>query len=105
MSNRADPFEVADLDVSGFQPAPKHPPVRPDVIRQISEAQNFPSRAPVRLPRRRRTGRNVQLIIKATAEVVERFTALSDRQRWAFGETLEHALAALERTLAKPNGD
>ena len=52
-------------------------------------------------PRQRRTGRNVQLNIKATAEVVERFVALSDRRRWALGETLEYALAALEKALTK----
>ena len=51
----------------------------------------------------RRTGRNVQLDIKATAEVVERFVALSDRRRWAPGETLEYALAGLEKALAKMN--
>jgi hypothetical protein len=27
--------------------------------------------------------------------VVERFVALSDRRRWALGETLEYAVAAL----------
>jgi hypothetical protein len=43
----------------------------------------------------------VQLNIKATAEVVERFVALSDRRRWALGETLEYALAALEKALIK----
>ena len=42
-----------------------------------------------------------RLNIKATAEVVERFVALSDRRRWALGETLEYALAALEKALAK----
>ena len=52
-------------------------------------------------PRQRRTGRNVQLNIKATAEVVERFVALSDRRRWALGETLEYALDALEKAPAK----
>lgn len=96
--SRADPFEgVVDLDVSGFRPAAKAA-VRPDAIRQVSEQQNFPSRAP-RL-RRRRTGRNVQVNIKATAEVIERLVVISDRQRWVFGETLEHALTALEQALA-----
>ena len=57
--------------------------------------------SPFLRPRQRRTGRNVQLNIKATAEVVERFVALSDRRRWALGETLEYALAALEKALAK----
>jgi hypothetical protein len=41
---RADPFEGAELDVSGFKPTAKTTPPRPEVIRQVSEAQNFPRR-------------------------------------------------------------
>ena len=68
-----------------------------NAIRELLERE-FP--ATNTQPRRRRTGL-VQLNIKATAEVVERFVALSDRRRWALGETLEYALAALEKALAK----
>jgi hypothetical protein len=97
-TDRADPFA---LDVSGFTPADNvsTPRARPEVIRQVSEAHNFPSRTPTRLQRRRRTGRTVQINVKATAEVAERFIAISDAHRWPYGETLEHALAALERAL------
>ncbi len=105
---RADPFALAELDVSGFAPAePKKTKPQPAAIRKISEENNFPSRAPVAKPhpplqlRRRRTGRNAQLNIKATQEVIDRFVALSDREKWVFGETLEHALAALEQTLVR----
>jgi len=105
--NRVDPFG-GDLDLSDFKPAaPKKPKVEPEVIRQVSEANNFPSRAapkaktvkPVTPQRRRRTGRNVQFNIKATPETIARFTALSDQQGWVFGETLDRALDALEQSL------
>jgi hypothetical protein len=69
-----------------------------NAIRELLEREFPATDTP---PRQRRTGRNVQLNIKATAEVVERFVALSDRRRWALGETLEYALAALEKALAK----
>lgn len=103
MSNgRADPF---DIDLSGFAPRVPGKPAAA-TVRQVSEDNAFPSRAPgnktaeVASPqRRRRTGRNVQLNVKATAEVIARFTALSDVNGWAFGETLEHAVTALEREL------
>ena len=69
-----------------------------NAIRELLEREFPATDTP---PRQRRIGRNVQLNIKATAEVVERFVALSDRRRWALGETLEYALAALEKALAK----
>jgi len=104
-ANRADPF-AGDLDLSDFKPREvKKPRVEAAVIREVSEANNFPSRAaakpgPVREPapqRRRRTGRNVQFNIKATPETIARFTAISDKNGWVFGETLDRALDALER--------
>jgi hypothetical protein len=51
-----------------------------------------------REPRRHRTGRNIQLNIKARAETIDRFYALADRNGWVLGETFERAIAALERT-------
>ena len=61
-TKRADPFA---LDVSGFAPKPREPmPAR--AIKALSEAADFPSRSGTPAPRRRRTGRNVQLNIKAT---------------------------------------
>jgi len=107
-TNRVDPFG-GDLDLSDFKPAaPKKPKVEAAMIREVSEANNFPSRAAAKaktapvapvLQRRRRTGRNVQFNIKATPETIARFTALADRQGWVFGEALDRALDALERTL------
>ena len=43
--NRVDPFG-GDLDLSDFKPAaPKKPKIEPSAIREVSEANNFPSRA------------------------------------------------------------
>lgn len=51
-------------------------------------------------PRGRRTGRNTQLNLKATPDTVAAFCAIADRQGWGLGETLEHAVALLEREYA-----
>ena len=69
----------------------------PATISRTSEVADFPSRSGTPAPRRRRTGRNVQLNIKATQSTIDRFTALCDARGWAFGEALDHAL---ERDLA-----
>ncbi len=98
------------LDLSGFAPraAEKRIPP-PDKVKTISEAANFVSREPKRQTsprettrleaRRYRTGRNVQLNIKATADAVERFYRIADSNRWVLGETFERAVAALDRDL------
>ena len=54
-------------------------------------------------PQRRvfKTGRNVQFNIKATAETVRRFVAISDAYEWPSGLTMEHAIGALEKELAR----
>ena len=108
---RADPLAMLD-DLADFAPVTSPKPKPPaELVRQVSEARNFPSRAAVpkpkavaelalRAPQRRyRTGRNVQLNMKVTAETAERFTKLSDAQGWVFGETLARALDALETKL------
>ena len=96
-----------DLDLSGFEPKEargRRPAESPEKVRALAEANNFPSRAPARLQpplrRGRRTGRNMQLNIKATQETVNLFYRLADSQGWVLGETLERALNALERELA-----
>jgi hypothetical protein len=107
---RASVFDDADIDVSGFSPnAPLTPAVPPEQVRAVSEALNFQSREPSRQmipephkrePRRYRTGRNIQLNIKARADVIEAFYAIADRRGWVLGETFERAVAALERELS-----
>jgi hypothetical protein len=92
-----------NIDLSGFEPAlPMKPQPKPeqDVIRQVSEANNFLSRA----PRRHRTGRNVQLNVKVRAETVAQFTAMADEYRVVFGELLQQALDALKREKARSQG-
>ena len=112
--SRASIFEDGDtetLDVASFSPKPaidqKAPPA--EQVRAVSQAANFKSREPTavkaepktakRSPRRYRTGRNVQLSVKALAETVEAFYAITDQQRWVLGYTLQRAIEALQREL------
>jgi hypothetical protein len=107
---RASIFDAeSELDVSGFVPAEAIPKVRPEQVKAVSEAANFQSReprreimtaSPKREPRRYRTGRNIQLNIKARAEIIDAFYGIADRKGWVLGETFERAVAALERELA-----
>ena len=114
---RASIFEEPDIDISGFAPrsAPDTAAPGPEQVREVSEAAKFLSREPKtarsekkpttkRELRRYRTGRNVQFNVKAAQATVDAFYAISDRQGWVLGETLEHALAALERELSTPTG-
>lgn len=93
-----------DMDLSAFKPKamPTDAPA-PDQIRAIAEANEFHSRkAPKASPlkRRRRTGRNVQFNVRATQETIDAFYEISDATGWILGETLEHALEALKKSLA-----
>jgi hypothetical protein len=91
--DRADPIG----DLSEFEraaPAKSKPPAA--AVRQVSEANGFTANRappPVAPPQRRhRTGRNVQLNIKASRETIDAFIALSDAEGWVLGETLDHLL-------------
>ena len=99
---RADPLG----DISDFAPAtPAKPKAPVSAVRKVAEANGFTaSRAPpsTRPPQRRhRTGRNAQLNLKVTPETLAQFTAIADREKWLLAETLEHALDALEKALAR----
>jgi hypothetical protein len=108
---RAGVFETEDdLDVSGFAPKPvQRPAEKPEQVRAVSEAAQFQSREPPRgrpltgtskrEPRRYRTGRNIQLNIKARADAIEAFYAIADEHGWVLGETFERAINALRREL------
>lgn len=110
-AQRASPFDSGDdFDVSGFVPGPKpQPAAKPEQVRAVSEAAQFRSREPRptstpatitnREPRRYRTGRNMQLNIKARTQAIEAFYAIADRQGWVLGETFERAIDALKREL------
>jgi len=108
---RASVFDAdSELDVSGFAPKEAvRPAVQPERVRAVSESANFQSREPPREirpeppkrePRRYRTGRNIQLNIKARADVIEAFYGIADREGWVLGETFERAVEALKRELA-----
>ncbi len=91
------------LDVSGFAPKSDREPglVSPQLARAVAEASRFPSREARRPPRIHRTGRTVQFNARTTPQTVEALYAIADQQGWLVGETLEYALAALQRELAE----
>jgi hypothetical protein len=101
--SRANPF--ADIEnLPTFEPKPQAPkPVTNDQIDKIAEANGFPSRQATRAPararsgRRYKTGRNQQINIKATAQVIEQLYKIADAKRVPLGEVLEQALDALEK--------
>ena len=118
MSTRAGLFEDSeeqsvDFDVSGFKPAARSEPgPSAQEIRDVSERSNFRSREPTasvaiepplhqpkRSPRLHRTGRNVQFNVKLRADSIEAIYRIADQQTWTMGETVERALAALQKEL------
>lgn len=108
MAERAGLFEDNnDFDISSFTPKKTAKTAEPpsEAVRAVSEGVNFQSREPAKIvkakQRRRRTGRNVQLNTKVTMGTRDSFYEIADRQGWVLGETLERALAALQRELAK----
>ncbi|WP_232493687.1 hypothetical protein [Novosphingobium kaempferiae] len=60
-----------------------------------------PAPAPVRQPRRRTTGRNQQINIKATEETITALYRIADELDLPLGAVLERALAALEQSGGK----
>ena len=101
----ADALE--DFDPAEWTPRPAGPGPRPETAgtRKAAAAAGFRSREPQPAPegageaplRRRRTGRNAQFNLKARPETIAAFCAVADQQGWGLGETLEHAVALLER--------
>lgn len=99
---RAGVFE--EFDVGGFKPIKPIDTPPAEVVRKVSEASSFRSREADAKPKKRppriyRTGRNVQLNVKVSAETLDRFYRIADSQGWVLGETLERAIDALERSL------
>ena len=104
---------LSDIDLSGFAPKPARKP-RPakEIAQKAAAAAGFKSREPkpetpaarpeaANPPRRRRTGRNAQLNLKARPETIEAYCALADRMGWGLGETLEQAVALLEERFGR----
>ena len=109
--SRANPF--GDLDDFAPQNTPK--PVPTTAIEEIAQASGFPSRkaqrrpadaevarvapSPVPLRRRRRTtGRNRQINIKATEKTIAELYRIADELDLPLGAVLERALEALVTT-------
>ncbi len=102
--------------LQGFNPADWSPDTvkeRPNsnAARQAAEVTGFKSRevgqgagllppleaAPEIPVRRRRTGRNAQLNLKARPDTISAFCAIADQNGWGLGETLEYAVDLLEK--------
>ena len=75
------------------------------VVDSANESLGYsaPKPNPAPAPQRRlfRTGRNMQLNIKASADTVRRFIAISDAYDWPSGLTMEHDRRAGERACAR----
>jgi hypothetical protein len=109
---RAKLFESAppEIDLSNFTPKAASKPLETvvDTIRATTEFAGFPSREPVsaKSPKKTgrriwRTGRNVPFAHKVTQACNDGFYQIAEAQKWTMGETLERALGALQRELAK----
>lgn len=106
--SRANPFG----DLNDFAPQNTPKPVPTTAIEEIAQASGFPSRkaqrrtanpevaqaapSPAPLRRRRRTtGRNRQINIKATEETIAELYRIADELDLPLGAVLERALEAL----------
>ena len=94
--------EISDL--SDLQPKKidKKKPTKADVDKIAADA-GFPSRqAPADRRKRYRTGRNLQLNIKVTANANDEFYKLADLLELPLGAVFEMAVDALKATNPKP---
>lgn len=95
--------ELEALNSVEFKPKAKAAKPEPQIARKAAEDAGFRSRealkaeAPKVQQRRRRTGRNAQLNLKAKPETIAAFTRIADAKGWGLGEAFEHATALLER--------
>jgi hypothetical protein len=103
---RVNAFEGLDEFTTKAEPKP----VEKAQIDRLSEENGFPSRqpvkdllvepvpaAPLKMARRRTTGRNQQINIKAKGETIERLYRLADRDDLPLGELLDKALDAYDK--------
>ena len=112
--------DTGDLDLSAFKPEQKSSKLKPapEKVKAVSEAASFPSREgrapsaepasePVasdtlkRKPRYHRTGRTAQLNCRVMPAIYSKVYAIADQHGWLVGETVEHAIEALERDMLK----
>jgi hypothetical protein len=101
-ANPFGPFDVSDFTAGA---ASKRPHVPLAMVREVAEANNYPSRAAPRQRRsRHRTGRTEQLNLRVRAEDLARFVAISDEFGWVFGETLQHLVETFDKGRGAPQG-
>jgi hypothetical protein len=123
--DRISVFEnTGDLDLSTFKPQQKSRKLKPpkEQVQAVSEAARFPSREarpsaaepsnppPVTSPWKQKphwhkTGRVTQLNVRVMPESHAKVYAISERQGWLVGETIERAIEALEREIGKREGE
>ncbi|BAP89112.1 stability/partitioning determinant [Burkholderiales bacterium GJ-E10] len=103
-TDRVNPLD--DLSDFGAKPSHRRPPT--EALDRIARDNGFPTREPIHaiVPptdgrRRRTTGRNRQINIKATAETIDRLYRLANALQLPLGEVLERALHALEQGSAE----
>lgn len=112
MRERMNVFD--ELDISGFAPEAAAPKVAPEPqIRAADEAQNFQSREPRAKPvkkpdRRYRTGRNIPLATKISANASQLLYGIHAAHKnpdghplWTIGQIIEFGLQAFQRELDK----
>jgi len=87
-----------ELDLSGFTTRQKADGPPKEAVAAVAGAAGFSPRE-AQNQRRWRTGRNVQLNVKVTAETAARVRAISDRHGWPLAVTMERAIAALAKEL------
>lgn len=125
-SDRINPAAgLDDLDEFKPRPAGQRRDVSPAAIDQIAARENFPSRSPApasstqtfaavtapaapaeltqQVRRRRVTGRNQQLNIKATSEAIQHFYELANELDVPLGEMFRLALEAFDRQRSSQN--
>lgn len=99
-TDRVNPLE----DLSDFETNPSHRRPPAEALEQVARDNGFPTREPVQAAvrpmdrrRRRTTGRNRQINIKATAETIDRLYRLADVLQLPLGEVLDRALHVLQK--------
>ena len=101
--------ELDSFDPSDWEETSTNKKTRPGDVKAAAEASGFMSReanstAQPKQPRRRRTtGRNQQLNIKARAETIKSFYSVADSNGWGLGETLEYAVELLKENFGRKN--
>lgn len=95
-------------DLGSFVPSsPPKPAARPEAAaaagfkrREPLTEQPVPDLAPIKQQRRRRTGRNAQINIKAKQETLDQFYAAVDAMGCGVGEAFEVAVDLLRRKVS-----